>query len=100
MQALYDLVNRTKSPYDKALIVLSGSAYIQAFEDGNKRTSRLLTNALLLANGLAPLSYRSVDEEQYRNAMLVFYELNSLLELKKIFKEQYLAATSNYALSI
>jgi len=37
-------------------------SYIQPFEDGNKRTARLLGNAILLANNYCPLSYRSIDE--------------------------------------
>jgi hypothetical protein len=56
-----------------------------------------MTNALLLAHGLAPLSYRGVDEEEYREAILVFYELNAVGPLKKIFIEQYDFAARNYA---
>jgi len=100
VEDLFDLINKTKNPYTKALLVLAGVSYIQPFEDGNKRTSRLITNAVLLTNNLAPLSYRSVDEKEYRAAMLVFYELNSITAIKKIFKEQYLAATSHYSLGL
>ena len=84
--------------YAKSLICLLGLSYIQPFEDGNKRTSRLMANALLLAHGLAPLSYRSVDENDYREAVLAFYELNSLMPFKKIFIEQYDFAARNYLL--
>lgn len=90
-------VSKMKTPYAKALIALLGISYIQPFEDGNKRTSRLMANALLLAYGCAPLSYRSVDENEYREAMLVFYELNSIMPIKKIFIEQYDFAVKNYA---
>jgi len=85
------------TPYAKALVALAGISYIQPFEDGNKRTSRLMTNALLLAHGCSPLSYRSVNEEEYRQAMLVFYELNSLVPIRKIFVGQYEFAAANYA---
>ncbi|MDP1688702.1 MAG: Fic family protein [bacterium] len=95
--ALVRAVSRMKTPYAKALIALLGISYIQPFEDGNKRTSRLMTNALLLAHGCAPLSYRSVDENEYREAMLVFYELNSIVPMKKIFIDQYDFAVKNYA---
>jgi len=57
----------------------------------------LTANAILLAHDLAPLSYRSVDENDYREAMLVFYELNSIIPFKKIFVEQYDFAARNYA---
>lgn len=55
-----------------------------------------MANAILLAYNLAPLSYRSVDENEYREAMLVFYELNSILSIKKIFIGQYDFSARNY----
>lgn len=90
-------VSKSSTAYGEALVALLGIGYIQAFEDGNKRTSRLMANALLLSHGFAPLSYRSVDEEDYRAAMLVFYELNSIMPMKKIFIGQYEFAAQNYA---
>jgi fido (protein-threonine AMPylation protein) len=90
-------VDRMQTPYAKALIALLGISYIQPFADGNKRTARLMANALLLAHGSAPLSYRSVDENDYREAVFVFYELNSITPFKKIFVDQYDFAAKNYA---
>ncbi len=98
VDVLIDKVNKMKSPYDKSLLALLGIAYIQPFEDGNKRTSRLLANALLVSYGLMPLSYRSVDEDDYRKAMITFYELNSVGSVKNIFIEQYDFATKNYSI--
>lgn len=97
IQSLTNAVGRMKTPYAKALLALVGISYIQPFEDGNKRTSRLMASALLFAHKCAPLSYRSVNEDRYREAMLVFYELNSLMPFKKIFIEQYDFAARNYA---
>lgn len=96
VEALCEAVNKLASPYDKALLVLLGISYIQPFEDGNKRTSRLIADAVLMAHQCAPLSYRSVDEVEYRNTMLVFYERNSLVSFRKLFIEQYLFAAENY----
>lgn len=93
---LLNAITRLEDPYSKALLMLVGIAYIQPFEDGNKRTSRLSANATLLANKCAPLSYRSVDEISYKESMLVFYEKNSLVSIKKIFIDQYLFACENY----
>lgn len=97
LEILGKKIAQTPSPYAKSLLALLGLAYIQPFEDGNKRTNRLMANAILLAHNLAPLSYRSVDENDYREAMLVFYELNSIIPFKKILIEQYDFATKNYA---
>lgn len=97
VEALEATMARMDTPYGKALTALLGISYIQPFEDGNKRTGRLMANALLLAWQCAPLSYRSVDEKDYREAMLVFYELNSVLPFKDIFVAQYKFAAKNYA---
>ena len=97
IENLSKAVSRSDSPYAKALLALLSISYIQPFEDGNKRASRLMTNALLISHSLAPLSYRSVDEEEYKAAGLVFYELNSIVPMKKIFIEQYEFAAENYA---
>ncbi|MEK9155924.1 MAG: Fic family protein [Patescibacteria group bacterium] len=99
-EAIKDLSNATskaKTPYAKALLALVGIGYIQPFEDGNKRTGRLMANALLLSYGYAPLSYRSIEESDYREAMLAFYEINSIVPFKKIFVSQYEFAANNYA---
>lgn len=96
LKSLYELVNKMDNSYSKALTLLVGISYIQPFEDGNKRTARLLCNAILLALNCAPLSYRSVDESNYRESILVFYEKNSLIPMKKIFIEQYIFSTQNY----
>ena len=57
-----------------------------------------MANALLLSHDCAPLSYRSINESDYREAMLVFYEINSIIPFKKIFIDQYEFAANNYAI--
>jgi Fic family protein len=64
--------------------------------DGNKRTARILGNALLLAHDYCPLSYRSVDEVEYKKGAILFYEQNSVYYFKKIFIEQFTQAVENY----
>ena len=98
VDALSSALSRMPAPYAKSMIALLGISYLQPFEDGNKRTARLAANAVLLAHGYAPLSYRSVEENEYREAMLVFYEINSIIPFKKIFLTQYLFAAEQYAI--
>ena len=95
-EALCSAVSKIETPYAKALIALLGIGYIQPFEDGNKRTGRLMANGLLLAYDCTPLSYRSIGENDYREAMLIFYELNAIGPFQKIFIDQYKFAVSNY----
>ena len=97
LEEAYRAVHRATDPYTAALLALAAMSYVQPFEDGNKRTARLVSNAILMARGFAPLSYRSVDEVAYREAMIVFYEIQSINALKHIFMEQYAFATEHYA---
>ncbi len=96
VESLEKKISEVKNPFAKSLLSFIGISYIQPFEDGNKRTSRLMANAILMSHNLAPISYRSIDEKTYRDAILVFYELNSIIPAKKIFIEQYEFGAKNY----
>ena len=56
---------------------------------GIKRTARITSNAILIANDYCPLSFRSIDSIDYKKAMLIFYEQNNLYAFKQIFMEQF-----------
>lgn len=90
------LVNEQKNPFNKALSAMLLIAYIQPFEDGNKRTSRLIGNAVLMAYSCCPISYRSIDELEYKKAAILFYEQNNLRYFKQLFMEQFEFAVKNY----
>ncbi|MBI2464211.1 Fic family protein [Candidatus Peregrinibacteria bacterium] len=98
LEELCNLINKLSNPFLKALAGIAGLSYIQAFEDGNKRTSRILGNAILLAHNACPLSYRSINEVDYKKAVILFYEQHSLSFFKKLFMEQYEFAIKNYFL--
>lgn len=91
-----ELINGKENVFEKALLTLVLLSYIQAFSDGNKRTARITSNAILIANGYCPLSFRSVDSIDYKKAMLIFYEQNNLFAFKKIFIEQFEFAVREY----
>jgi len=91
-----DIVNSSNDPFSKALITILMISYLQPFVDGNKRTARILGNALLLANNTCPLSYRSINEVDYKKATLLFYEQNSARFFKELFIEQFKFVVDNY----
>ena len=90
------LINGKENVFEKALLILVLLSYIQAFTDGNKRTARISSNAVLIAWGYCPISFRTVDSVDYKKAMLMFYEQNNIAAFKKIFIEQYEFAVKNY----
>ncbi len=91
-----ELINGKSDVFEKALLVLVLLSYIQAFTDGNKRTARITSNAILIAYGYCPLSFRTVDSIDYKKAMLMFYEQNNIAAFKEIFIGQYEFAVSTY----
>lgn len=96
LQSMCDLINVQDNGFEKALLAVALISYIQPFEDGNKRTGRMVSNALLIAYDACPLSYRSVDSLDYKKAMLLFYEQNNLSAFKQIFIEQNELGVKNY----
>lgn len=90
------LINGKKSVFEKALLALVLISYIQAFSDGNKRTARMTSNAILIANRYCPISFRTVDSVDYKKAMLIFYEQNNISAFKKIFIDQFAFAVGTY----
>lgn len=83
-------------PKEEAIMVIVFVPYIQPFSDGNKRTGRMLANAILLAHDFYPLSYRSVDETTFKESPILFYETHSILQFKKILLTQYHFALDTY----
>ncbi|HZY36403.1 MAG TPA: Fic family protein [Mucilaginibacter sp.] len=90
------LVNSKKDVLEKALLALVLLSYIQAFGDGNKRTARIVSNAVLIAYHYCPISFRTVDSIEYKKAMLLFYEQNNISAFKKIFLDQFEFAVNTY----
>ena len=91
-----ELINNKESVFEKALLALVLISYIQPFMDGNKRTARIVSNAILMNENYCPLSFRTVDTIDYKKAMLLFYEQNNISNLKEIFMNQFEFAVNTY----
>lgn len=91
-----ELVNSKKNVFEKALLLLVLISYIQPFVDGNKRTARIVSNAILMNNKYCPISFRTVDSVEYKKSMLLFYEQNNISNFKEIFIEQFKFAVNTY----
>ncbi len=96
LEQMCELVNAKEDVFEKALLVLVLISYIQPFSDGNKRTARIISNAILLKNGYCPISFRTIDSLEYKKAMLVFYEQTNIQPFKQIFMGQFEFAVNTY----
>ena len=90
------MVNTKENVFEKSLLALVLLSYIQAFNDGNKRTARIISNAVLINYNYCPVSFRTVDSMEYKKAMLLFYEQNNITAFKKIFISQFEFAVNTY----
>jgi Fic family protein len=88
-----ELIN---DPYEQSFFLLVHIAYFQAFEDINKRTSRLSANIPLIKNNVVPLSFNDVSKEDYNDAMIVIYELNDVRPLASLYSYSYRKTCQQY----
>jgi len=82
---IIEKINNTKSVLEKAVMSNLLMAFLQPFSDGNKRTSRMLGNAILLSHGLIPISFAKTPKEDYIKAILYFYEKQNADYFKQLF---------------
>lgn len=96
LKEMCSLVNSKENIFEKALLLLVLISYIQPFSDGNKRTARIICNAILIKNNYCPISFRTVDSLDYKKSMLLFYEQNNLIAMKELFLDQFEFAVKTY----
>lgn len=96
MKEMCELINGEENVFAKALLVLVLISYIQPFNDGNKRTARIISNAILIDHKLCPIPFRTVNSMEYKKAMLIFYEQNNISVFKNIFMDQFEFAVKTY----
>jgi Fic family protein len=85
-----------KNPIEGAFFLWVNLAYLQPFEDGNKRTSRLSANLPLLLDNCAPLSFLDVDPADYAVAMLAVYERQDVSLAGELFAWTYQRSIPKY----
>jgi Fic family protein len=96
LSQMCDLVNKKENVFEKTLLTLVLISYIQPFMDGNKRTARIVSNAILMHHHYCPISFRTVDSVDYKKALLLFYEQNTISSFKQIFINQFEFAVNTY----
>lgn len=86
--SILQIINRVPDPYIKATLALALIPYLQIFEDGNKRTGRMLANAILINLTNRGFSLRKTEPRKLAIAYLAFYEFNSIRVLLKILEDE------------
>jgi Fic family protein len=71
---LFAEMDKISDPFAKAIYASTNLAYLQFFEDGNKRTSRIFQNAVLIAHNLAPVLFPVTAIKDYLDGVLTYYD--------------------------
>jgi hypothetical protein len=100
LQEMFDrIVEKARlilNPVEAAFFLWVNIAYLQPFEDGNKRVSRLAANVPLLLRNHAPLSFLGVSREDYALAMMGVYELGDVSLAVDLFSWTYRRSLAKY----
>ena len=87
---------RINDPFEQSFFLLVHIPYLQAFNDMNKRTSRIAANIPFLKADLAPLSFLTMDDADYVDGLIGVYEINNVSLLREVYVDAYLASADNY----
>ena len=93
---IVEKARHVKNPVEGAFFLWVNLAYLQPFEDGNKRTSRLCANLPLMLSNCAPLSFLDVETTDYAMAMLGVYERLDLTLAMELFDWTYRRSIPRY----
>lgn len=96
-QKILDTAAAIADPFEQAFFALVHLAYLQGFEDVNKRVSRLAANIPLIRENLCPLSFVDVPERAYVDGVLGVYELNRVDLLRDVFVWAYERSSARYS---
>lgn len=86
-------------PFEASFALLIGTAYLQAFADGNKRLGRLMSSLPLLKAGLPPHSFVGTDRQAYSAGMISWYELADPSHIAQVVAEGYALTAPAYKVS-
>lgn len=96
-ETVLDTAAAITDPFEQAFFALVHLAYLQGFEDVNKRVSRLAANIPLIRDNLCPLSFVDVPERAYIDGVLAIYELNRIELLRDVFVWAYARSSARYS---
>ena len=95
-ERIISTVQHIKNPLEAAFFLWVNLAYLQPFEDGNKRVSRLAANIPLMLYNQAPLSFLDVDRADYALAMMGVYESCDVSMAVDLFDWTYRRSQAKY----
>jgi prophage maintenance system killer protein len=76
-------INRIENVTERAITLMLYSMRTQMFIDGNKRTSMLAGNHIMISNGAGIISVPLEHQKEFRKLLIKFYESNHMGKIKE-----------------
>ncbi|PAF52950.1 hypothetical protein BKH42_08560 [Helicobacter sp. 13S00482-2] len=89
---VFKIYQTMSDPFNKAIYLHHNLAYLQYFEDGNKRTARTMQFISFKNDGIMPFIITSYDKKiysQYREALVQYYHTGDYAPYKDFFMKGY-----------
>ncbi len=96
-QQILDTASAIRDPFEQAFFSMMHLAYLQPFEDVNKRVSRFAANIPFIRQNLCPLSFVDVPDVAYLEGIIGVYELNRVELLRDVFVWAYERSCARYS---
>ncbi len=94
MDIILNTYNSIQNIFDKAIYIHNNIAYLQYFQDCNKRLARIIQTLSFINDNIPFLSYNAAYAKadisaRYKDAMIEYYELGDTKLYTKFFIEEY-----------
>jgi len=89
-------IKKINHPIVRAITMFLFGAKCQFFYDGNKRTSRLMMNAILIEAGYPILNIKAKDRLEFNSMMVKFYDENDITPSIEYLMEYYLKQNEKF----
>ena len=78
-----------ENPFEQAVYTHCNLAYLQYFQDGNKRVSRLMQTAVMATHGLTPIFLQESSVHDYLASVVHYYETGDFSAYAELFLREY-----------
>ncbi|MFO1348121.1 MAG: Fic family protein [Pseudomonadales bacterium] len=95
--AVLEKAESISDPFEQSFFSMVHLSYLQAFDDVNKRVSRLAANIPFIRHNLCPLSFVDMPQDLYVKGLLAVYEMNSVDLLRDVFVHAYEHSVRKYS---
>lgn len=89
-------INQILDPVERAMEYFCWATKAQLYWDGNKRTSTLVANAILIQNGAGLFTINEETAQEFNENLLILYNEENEKPLKNYFRDQVLYMSEQF----